>query len=62
MLIRAVFYELHGIVNTPEINRTIPNTISYLADNCGNSQVIDIISRNDLEPDCVVVFEILDTL
>lgn len=62
MLIRTVFYGLHGFVNTPEINRTIPDTVSYLTDNCGNSQVVDIISRNDLEPDCIVVVEILDAL
>lgn len=61
-LIRTASYRLYGTVNTPEINRTIPDTVSNLADNRGDSQVIDIICRNDLEPNCIIVVEIADAL
>ena len=61
-LIRSTIYRLHGMINTPEVNGTIPDTVSNLADNCRDSQVVDIICRNDLEPDSIIVVEIPDAL
>ena len=65
-VIRKTIYGLHGTAmelrNIPEINRTVPDTISNLADDCGETQVVDVISRDDLEPNCIIVVKVLQAL
>jgi len=46
----------------PKINRTDPDAVSNLADDCGDSQVIDVISRDNLEPNCIIIVEIPQAL
>ena len=46
----------------PEVNGSITNTLADTLNNTINTIVIDIVGRNQLEADFLVVFQVLNTL